>query len=398
MKNPESLSILRFFHTESLSGILLLIAAILAIIAANSPLAVTYERFIQMPFSIEFGQYGLKKPLILWINDGLMAIFFFLVGLELKREVLTGELSSRKKIALPGIGAVGGMVLPALIYLAFNHHDTHASQGWAIPAATDIAFALGVLSLFGDRVPASARVFLTSLAIFDDIGAILIIALFYTEQLSVAALIMAAACMVLLYIMNRRGVSACSLYIAVGSVMWVALLKSGVHATLAGVTLALFIPMKSSVDPGISPLKHLEDKLHFPVAFLIMPLFAFVNSGISLQYLGYNNLLHSVPFGILLGLFLGKQFGVFGICWLAIKLELAAKPDELSWVTLYGLSVLCGVGFTMSLFIGSLAFEHIGIIQLFDERAGIVIGSLLSGIVGYFIIRYSLRVKTARSR
>lgn len=386
--------IVRFFRMESSSGILLFLAAILAIIVANSPLSTAYEQLIKMPFSIKLGHIGLQKPLLLWINDGLMAIFFFLVGLELKREVIEGELSSIKQVALPGIGAIGGMVIPALIYLAFNHHDSFASRGWAIPAATDIAFALGVLSLLGSKVPTSIKVFLTSLAIFDDIGAILIIAFFYTDQLSITALIIAGFCIIVLFLLNRFNVMARSLYIVVGIVMWTALLKSGVHATLAGVILALFIPIKSPKEPKFSPLKRLEHDLHFAVAFIILPIFAFANSGVNLKEAGSDAFLHPVPVGVLLGLFVGKQLGVFGSCWLAIKLKIADKPSGVTWGTLYGTAVLCGIGFTMSLFIGSLAFDDNSVTRLFDERTGIILGSVFSGIVGYLIIRHSLRKKT----
>jgi Na+:H+ antiporter, NhaA family len=330
--------------------------------------------------------------LLLWINDGLMAIFFFLIGLELKRELLEGELSEAKNIVLPGVGAIGGMLVPALVYVYFNRDDSVALQGWAIPAATDIAFALGILSLLGSRVPTSLKVFLTSLAIFDDIGAILIIALFYTANISMTALLVVALCLPILLLLNRYNVISHSPYVLVGIVMWVALLKSGVHATLAGVVLAMFIPMRSRTDPTCSPLQILEHDLHSIVAFFVLPVFAFVNAGIDLRGMGMEEVLHGVPIGIALGLFIGKQLGIFGLCWLAIKLRLTSLPVGVGWPSLYGTAALCGIGFTMSLFIGSLAFEQNGVNLLFDERLGIVLGSIASGILGYAVLRLTLPV------
>lgn len=378
-----------FIQKGSIGGILLIISAILAIILANSPFNYLYDLLINTPVAVQVGALGIAKPLLLWINDGLMAIFFLLVGLELKREVLEGELSQLSNIVLPGLGAIGGMLVPALFYLVFNFRDPAASQGWAIPAATDIAFALGVLSLLGSRVPSSLKIFLTSLAIFDDIGAIVIIALFYTANISATALLVAGSCLFLLLIANRLKVQFRAVYFFLGLIMWVALLKSGVHATLAGVLLALFIPIKA-IDGGKSMLHELEHELHGLVAFLILPLFAFVNSGISLSGIGLNELLHGVPVGIACGLFIGKQLGIFSFCWLGVKLNLCRLPEEMDWRTLYGTAILCGIGFTMSLFIGSLAFEETGANLLFDERLGIIIGSLLSGIVGYLVLRRTL--------
>ncbi len=375
---------------ESASGILLMIAAILAVILANSPLASYYGLFIDTPVQIRISSFEIAKPLLLWINDGLMALFFLLVGLELKREVVEGELSDKRKVILPGLGAIGGMVVPAAIYAGFNYGDTVAMKGWAIPAATDIAFALGVLALLGSRVPTSIKIFLTSLAIFDDVGAILIIAIFYTAKISIVSLIVVGVCILVLAILLTRGVEERSVYFAVGLIMWVAMLKSGVHATLAGVILALFIPMRSRKNTEISPLKTLEHDLHAAVAFIILPVFAFSNAGINLKGIGLEQLFHGVPIGITLGLFIGKQVGIFGLCWLGIKLKLAEMPQGMSWSSLYGTSILCGIGFTMSLFIGSLAFEETGVNLLFDERLGIIIGSLLSGMLGYGILRSSL--------
>lgn len=385
--------IISFFQKGSAGGIVLMISALLAIVCANTGLKVYYEMLISTPVSVQVGSLVIAKPLLLWINDGLMAVFFFLVGLELKRELMEGELSNLRSIVLPGVGAIGGMLVPALIYLYFNYDDPTAVQGWAIPAATDIAFALGVLSLLGSRVPLSIKVFLTSLAIFDDIGAILIIAFFYTSKISLTALLVAGICIPVLAILNWRGIVAKSPYIFIGVIMWVAMLKSGVHATLAGVILAMFIPMRSKANPEISPLKNLEHDLHTVVAFFILPLFAFVNAGIDLGGVTSDQLLHGVPIGIATGLFLGKQVGILGFCWLVIKLKLAQLPTGMNWGSLYGTAALCGIGFTMSLFIGSLAFEETGVNMVFDERLGIIIGSIVSGILGYFVLKGSLKAK-----
>lgn len=380
-----------FFKLESAGGILLILAALLALVFANSPLKSYYELLLSTPVEVRIGALEVAKPLLLWINDGLMAVFFFLVGLELKRELIEGELSDKRNIIMPGVGALGGMLAPALIYLFFNADDPVAAQGWAIPSATDIAFALGVLSLLGSRVPTSLKVFLTSLAIFDDIGGILIIAFFYTAKISLLSLWIVISCIFVLFIMNRRNVSSKSLYVFIGVIMWVATLKSGVHATLAGVVMAMFIPIKANTNAGGSPLKEMEHDLHAAVAFFILPLFAFANAGIDFTGLGVEQFLHPVPLGITLGLFIGNQVGVFGFCWLAIKLRLTRLPQGMGWLTLYGTSALCGIGFTMSLFIGSLAFEETGVNLLFDERIGIVLGSLLSGVLGYLILSFSLK-------
>ena len=379
-----------FFKLESAGGILLMFSAVLAILLANTPLNTYYELLLSTPVEIRVGALFIGKPLLLWINDGLMAVFFFLVGLELKRELIEGELSDRRNIILPGVGAIGGMVFPAIIYIYFNRTDPIALKGWAIPAATDIAFALGVLSLLGSRVPTSLKIFLTSLAIFDDIGAILIIAIFYTANISFLALIIVCCCLPVLFILNRYHVESKSIYILLGIIMWVAMLKSGVHATLAGVILAIFIPMRSKLNPETSPLKNIEYDLHSVVAFFILPVFAFANAGISFQQIGVDDLLHGVPLGIALGLFVGKQIGIFGLCWIAIKMKLANLPQGMSWTSLYATAALCGIGFTMSLFIGSLAFEETGINLLVDERLGIIIGSLFSGILGFFILKIHL--------
>ena len=378
-----------FLRLESASGIILVAAAVLAMFIANSPLDEIYSSLVDLPVEIRVGNFEIAKPLLLWINDGLMALFFLMVGLELKREIVEGQLSDLSQASLPAVAAIGGMLVPALIYAWINRGDEIALQGWAIPAATDIAFALAILLLLGNRVPASLRLFLVSIAIFDDVGAIVIIALFYTSDLSVTAITVATTCLPVLYFFNRRGTMEKAPYLLVGAVMWVAVLKSGVHATLAGVILAFFIPIRDS-DKEASPLHELEHDMHTAVAFAILPIFAFVNAGISFSGVSWEYLLHPVPLGIALGLFVGKQIGVFAFCWLAVKSGLAKLPHQLSWIHIYGTSLLCGVGFTMSLFIGSLAFENTGVNLLFDERLGIIVGSLLSAAGGYFVLRISL--------
>jgi NhaA family Na+:H+ antiporter len=376
-----------FLKLEAASGIILMFAAVAAMIIANSPLLVYYDMLLSIPVQVSIGSFEIAKPLLLWINDGLMALFFFLVGLELKREFIEGDLSQPGQVTLPAIGAVGGMLIPALCYVAFNYNDPDAINGWAIPTATDIAFALGILSVIGRKVPLQLKVFLTSLAIFDDLGAIIVIALFYTDQLSMLSLVFAATVLTILFIMNKRGVTSTAPYIFLGIVLWVAVLKSGVHATLAGVVLAFFIPIKGQ-EGEPSPLKSLEHNLHSLVAFIILPVFAFANAGISFTGIGVEQVMAPVPLGIIVGLVVGKQLGVFGFCFIAIKLGLAKLPTNVSWRLLYGAAILCGVGFTMSLFIGSLAFEQgNGANLIFQDRLGIVIGSLISGIFGYFIIK-----------
>ena len=390
MQNHKTSFIDAFLRLESASGILLMLATALAMVFANSFLEPFYHRLLETTIQIHIGALDINKPLLLWINDGLMTIFFFLVGLELKREFLEGELSNRRNIILPGVGAVGGMVIPAFIYFLFNSGNPDALRGWAVPVATDIAFTLGVLALLGSRVPISIKVFLTSLAILDDIGAIVIIAVFYTAEISMTALLVAAGCVLVLFFLNNRNWVSHSSYMMVGVILWIALLKSGVHATLAGVILAAFIPMRSRTDPDVSPLKVLEHDLHTAVAFVILPVFAFANSGVVLSGITYEQAFHGVPVGVALGLFLGKQIGIFALCWLFIKLKVATLPSGMTWSGLYGASVLCGIGFTMSLFIGSLAFGETEFHDMFDERLGIIVGSLLSGVLGFFVLRYSL--------
>lgn len=368
---------------------LLVAAAALAMLVANTPLFAYYSLLNNLPVEIRIGTFEIAKPLLLWINDGLMALFFLMIGLELKREIVEGELSEVRLAMLPAIGAIGGVVVPAMLYAWFNRGDAVALQGWAIPTATDIAFALAVLSVLGNRVPLALRLLLVSIAIFDDIGAIVIIALFYTSDLSFTALVTAGACLPVLFLLNRRGVKEKVPYLLVGVVMWAAVLKSGVHATLAGVILAFFIPIRNS-EKEASPLHELEHDLHTAVAFAILPAFAFVNAGISLKGVTLDYLLHPVPLGIALGLFVGKQLGVFTFCWLAVKAGITRLPDGMRWAHIYGIALLCGVGFTMSLFIGSLAFESTHVNLLFDERLGIIVGSLLSAIGGYLVLRRTL--------
>lgn len=376
-----------FLNREAAPGILLMMATVLALIIANSPIQSIYNQLITLPVQISAGTWAIDKPLLLWINDGLMAVFFFHVGLELKREICEGELSDPKQIVLPAAGAIGGMLLPALIYVGINWDNPVAVAGWAIPAATDIAFALGILALLGSRVPTALKVFLVTLAIIDDIGAIVIIALFYTDQITASALYIAAGCLFVLWQMNRRNVVDIPAYVFVGTVLWVAMLKSGVHATLAGVVLAGFIPMRDVKDTSYSPVTRLEHALNSVVSFAILPLFAFANAGVNFGNISPEGIFHPVTFGIFLGLVVGKQIGVFGFCYVMIKLNLAKLPAGLNLKHIYGCALLCGVGFTMSLFIGGLAFAQTGINQIFDERVGILAGSLVSAILGYVVLR-----------
>lgn len=377
----------KFIRLESSGGLVLIGAAAAALLLDNSPLAWLYDRLLRLPLAITIGQVGLEKPLLLWINDGLMAIFFLLVGLEIKREVLSGELSSRAKAALPLTAAVGGMVAPATVFALLNSGHPGNLSGWAIPAATDIAFALGILSLLGPRVPLSLKVLLTAIAIVDDLGAIVIIALFYTAELSWISIALAAACGFGLLLLNRRGVTRYAPYVLVGIVMWVCVLKSGVHATLAGVALALAIPLRTKDPAAASPLMRLEHSLHPWVAFVIMPVFAFANAGIPLQDLRWQDLLQPLTLGIALGLFAGKQLGVFLAARLAVALGIADRPSSASWAHVYGVALLSGVGFTMSLFIGTLAFENVDKVNA--VRLGVIAGSLLAGVAGYLVLRFS---------
>jgi len=384
-----------FFRLESAGGLVLLAAAMLAMLVVSSPLEGLYRALLDTPVAIRVGALELAKPLLLWINDGLMAVFFLLVGLELKREVLEGELADWRQAILPALGAAGGMAVPALIYCAINRDSPLALKGWAIPSATDIAFALAVLALLGKRVPNALKLFLLTLAIADDLGAILIIAVFYSADLSAPMLALAGVALAVLLAMSRRGVSELAPYLLLGVVLWLAVLKSGVHATLAGVLLALFVPLRGREPGAPSPLKVLEQDLHKAVAFGILPLFAFANAGVSLAGLSLAALLQPVPLGIALGLFLGNQIGVFGMTWLGVRLGLGRLPSGVGWLEIYGVSVLCGVGFTMSLFISSLAFEQGAAGLGADDRLGIILGSLVSALVGYLILRLALGRRTA---
>ncbi|OIO72635.1 MAG: Na+/H+ antiporter NhaA [Zetaproteobacteria bacterium CG_4_9_14_3_um_filter_49_83] len=377
-----------FFRQESASGLLLIAATILALLLSNSLLSSVYQSILHLPVEIRVGSLHLDKSLYHWVNDGLMAVFFLLIGLEVKMEMLEGHLSSMRQIALPGIAALGGMLVPAAIYLLFNAGHPIAVNGWAIPTATDIAFALAILSLLGSRVPASIKVFLMALAIMDDLGAIVIIALFYTTELSTLSISVAGVSLLALILLNVFGVAKKAAYFIIGMILWVSVLKSGVHATLAGVALAFTIPLYAQDEDGkaFSPLKEIAHGLHFWVAYFILPMFAFVNAGVNVTQISFGQMFTSVPLGIVLGLFIGKQLGVFGFSWVAIKLKLAARPEGSSWRQLYGVSVLTGIGFTMSLFIVSLAFKDDQMFQYTDKLA-ILLGSFLSACVGYFVLK-----------
>ena len=372
-----------FIHHETTAGLILVAAAVLAIIAFNTDaLRPFYESTLQTKLTMAYGTFGLSKPLLLWINDGLMAVFFFLVGLEIKREVLEGNLSSRDQIVLPALAAVGGMAAPALIYSYFNAGDAALMRGWAIPAATDIAFALGALSLAGSRVPPALKVFLLTLATLDDLGAIIIIALFYTANLSALALGLAASTLMLLFVLNRLHVDRTAIYMVAGIALWVFVLKSGVHATLAGVALGLLIPLRRR--DGTALLHGLEEALHPWVKFLILPLFAFANAGIPLDGFGASQLLQSLPLGIAAGLVLGKPLGILLAVVIAVATGLSRLPDQCRWGHMIGVGCLAGVGFTMSLFIGTLAFE--GPDMATAVRAGVIAGSVVSAALGVAVL------------
>jgi len=380
----------RFFQLEAASGLLLIAAAVLALIVNNSPLSYLYSGLLDVPVAVQVGALNIAKPLLLWINDGLMALFFLLIGLEVKREVVDGHLSKPSQVILPATAAVGGMVIPALLYWFINRDNPAAVAGWAIPTATDIAFALGVLALLGKRVPVSLKLFLMTLAIIDDLGAIIVIALFYSGTLSSVSLLLAAACLVVLMAMNRLGVVKLGPYMIVGLILWVCVLKSGVHATLAGVALALCIPLRTR-NAETSPLLSLEHALHPWVAYAILPLFAFANAGVSLAGMTVESFTHPVPMGIAVGLLLGKTVGVFGLTWLAVKLRLAALPEGAGWGQILGVAILCGIGFTMSLFVGSLAFAPGSSDYAGMDRMGILTGSFFAAVIGYAVIAMASR-------
>lgn len=379
-------SIRRFIASESAGGIVLALAALVALIVSNSALGPSYRQLIDLRGEVRIASdwLVLSKPLLLWVNDLWMAVFFFVVGLEIKREVLAGELASVRQASLPVVAALGGMIVPALIYVALNHADATALRGWAIPTATDIAFALGILMLLGSRVPASLKVFLTAVAIIDDLGAIVVIALFYTAQLSPAMLLAAGGGVVLLFTLNRARVVSIGPYVMVGLVIWLCVLKSGVHATLAGVVTAMAIPLKDR--DGGSPLETAEHALHPWVAFAVLPVFAFANAGVSLQGVSPGTLVHGVPLGIALGLVLGKAIGVSGAAWLLIRLTGARLPAQVSPRQFFGVCVLCGIGFTMSLFIGGLAFAGLDPVYETEVKLGVLGGSLISGVLGTILL------------
>lgn len=387
--NRESPSALafpsRFFAAESAGGLILMAAALAALVMANSPWSAAYFSTLQIEvlgLSIEH-----------WVNDGLMAVFFMLVGLEIKREMLAGQLSNWSHRSLPGFAALGGMLLPALIYIVVNWGNAETIDGWAIPAATDIAFALGVLSLLGKRVPISLKIFLSALAILDDLGAVLIIALFYTSGLSVSMLLASLGVIVFLMVLNRCGVKRLFPYLAAGGLLWFLMLQSGIHATLAGVILALCIPLGDPNNEHKSPLLYLEEKMHPWVAFAVVPIFGFTNAGVSLAGISPNNLIDPVPLGVALGLLLGKQLGIFGLAALAIRFGLAKLPEGCGWLQLYGVALLCGIGFTMSLFIGALAFPNAP--HLVNEvKVGVLLGSIPSAIFGVVVL---LRARRQRA-
>jgi Na+:H+ antiporter, NhaA family len=383
------------FHHEAAGGVVLLIAALLALVLDNSALSPLYDALLDTPMTIRIGALSLDKPLLLWINDGLMAIFFFLIGLEIKKEMLAGALANAKAATLPIAAALGGMIAPACVYAMINAGDQDALRGWAIPAATDIAFAVGVLALLGPRVPPALKVFLLALAIIDDLGAIVIIALFYTSELSLTALYLAGLGIVVLTWLNLSSVTRITPYILAGIFIWVCVLKSGVHATLAGVVVALAIPLRAEGSAPYSPLESVHTALHPWVTFGVAPLFAFANAGVSLEGFALAKLVAPIPFGIALGLFIGKQLGIFGASWLAIRSGIARLPDGASWPQLYAVGIIAGIGFTMSLFIGMLAFDDPA--RAADVRIGVLGGSLLSAVVGFFALRAALNRRTTAS-
>jgi NhaA family Na+:H+ antiporter len=385
-----------FLRLEAAGGLVLMAAAAVALVISNSPVAPGYAALLDLPLEVRLGNVGLAKPLSLWINDGLMAVFFLLVGLELKREVMEGHLSSLRQASLPAVAALGGMAVPAALYAVFNRGDAVAMKAWAIPTATDIAFALGVLSLLGKRVPTALKAFLLSVAIFDDLGAIVVIAVFYTAKLSALSLLVAALLTLGLAALNRFGVRSAGAYFVLGVPLWVAVLESGVHATLAGVVLAMFIPLRPAPGNGTSRpspslLRQVEHALHPWVAFGVLPVFALANAGVPIVGLSIADAVHPVPLGIAAGLLIGKQAGILAACWLATRLRLAALPEAVNWRQLHGVALLCGIGFTMSLFVASLAFEPGDGLALGRARVGILEGTLASGLLGYLALRLAVR-------
>jgi NhaA family Na+:H+ antiporter len=388
-------SLRQFVKLETAGGVALMAATIAAMIVSNSPLAGLYQAFLMIEGAVSIGPLSVEKPLFLWVNDLWMAIFFFLVGMEIKKEVLEGHLADRSQIVLPAAAAVGGMAVPAAIYLLVNGADPAGLQGWAVPTATDIAFALGVLSLLGSRVPTALRIFLLTLAILDDLGAIVVIAFFYTANLSALSLMLAALALGVLIALNAFGVTRIAAFVITGAVMWVCVLKSGVHATLAGVLTGLAIPLAVKDTAGEAPLDRLLEMLHPWVAFAILPMFAFVNTGLDFRGIGFDAIFGPVPLGIALGLLIGKPLGVFGASWLMLRLGLSRLPANVSLQQIFGTGALCGIGFTMSLFIGGLAFAEGGSGYASADRLGILAGSLASGLLGYLILRFTAASRNA---
>jgi len=378
-----------FLRFETIGGLLLFAAAALALIVENSPLHVLYDKLLTVPVMVQIGEFIIRKPMLLWINDGLMALFFLLIGLEIKREIFEGQLATREQISLPVIAALGGVILPAVIFSFISWTDADAMQGWAIPVATDIAFALGIISLMGNRIPESLKIALMAIAIIDDLVAIVIIALFYTDNLSVTSLGIASICVVILFTLNRFRVVSLTPYMLVGIVLWACVLKSGVHSTLAGVILAFFIPLRPRGSTGVSPLRTLEHNLHPWVAYAILPCFAFANAGVSFAGISLDVFLQPLTLGIAAGLFFGNQIGVFGLTALGVALKLCKLPEGVGWLQFYGLSLIMGVGFTMSLFIGTLAYDDIA--HQNAVRLGVLFGSALSAICGVTVLRVASR-------
>ncbi|WP_315504900.1 Na+/H+ antiporter NhaA [Pasteurella multocida] len=380
-----------FLKQEAAGGILLFIFATLAIILANTPLSYLYFDFLQTPVSVQIGAFIINKPLLMWVNDGLMAVFFMLVGMEVKRELLEGSLSSYQRAVFPAIAATGGMVVPAIVFLVFNATHPEFQEGWAIPMATDIAFALGVIALLGKRVPLALKIFLLALAIIDDLGAIVVIALFFSHDLSPQAFIFAGVAVAILITMNRLKITALSAYGIVGIILWASVLKSGVHATLAGVIIGFYIPLNGK--KGERPLDDFEHTLSPWSAFAILPLFAFCNAGVSLIGMGMDNLTSTLPMGIALGLLLGKPLGIFSFCFVAVKLGIAKLSEGINFKQIFAVSVLCGIGFTMSMFLAGLAFggesdsENVTALA----RLGILIGSGFSAVLGYLLLKMSTK-------
>ncbi len=393
MSDEIKLAIKKFYAMPAAPGIFLVIAASLAMIVQNSPLDWLYAMFKDVPVVLQIGAFKIDKPLLLWINDGIMALFFLLVGLEMKREMMEGHLSTKDQITLPLLAAIGGVAVPAIVFALLNLGSPETMRGWAIPAATDIAFALGILLVLGDRIPPALKVCLVAIAIIDDLAAIIIIAIFYTAETSLVSLGLAGFFLAIAYFLSRQGVARLGAYVVLGLLIWASVLKSGVHATLAGVALGLIIPLRAKNKDGKAPLKVMEHALHPWVAFGVLPLFAFANAGVSLQGLTLDSFLAPLPLGIMLGLFVGKQIGVMGITYVAVKMKLAKLPTGVNWMQFYGMALLTGVGFTMSLFIGTLAFSDVA--QAVYVRIGVLSGSLLSAVVGIAVLLASTKAPVA---